>query len=337
MVKVKIKIGWILSGSKNVAGARIQGWNMHEEFLKKRINSEVISFKHYNYDLKFTKGEINNIIKRNYDAIVLQKIQTGKNFDYLIYQAHKKGTKIIFIGIDNINVEFAIKCDAIIVVSKYLKRLIPKDNQKKTFLVFDSYEHPKEQYKKHNDNKKLKLVFVSNSVFSKFPQIEFLPKNVSLTIIGPPEERVRRFMPDKKMFTDTPYKFKYIVWNLDKVHKEILKCDVGVIPYRDKDLKEDYVKRKSNNRLVLFMSLGMPTIVSPTPEYKKLIKQGINGFIAKTPMEWIKFIEFLRDNPDKRKKIGEIARKEVIDKYSPTAQGELYLKIFNKIQGTESV
>ena len=79
------------------------------------------------------------------------------------------------------------------------------------------------------------------------------------------------------------------------------------------------------------MSLGMPAIVSPTPEYKKLIKQGVNGFVAKNPKEWAKFIKLLRDNPEKRKKIGNIARKNVIDKYSPVAQAELYLKIFNKI------
>ena len=120
MTKSKAKIGWILSGSKNIAGARIQGWNMHEEFLKKDIPSEIISYNHYNYDLKFTKKEINEILKRNYDLIVLQKIQTGKNFDYFVQQAHNKGTKIIFIGIDSINVEFAIKCDAIVVVSKYV-------------------------------------------------------------------------------------------------------------------------------------------------------------------------------------------------------------------------
>ncbi len=331
MVKTKIKIGWILSGSKNIAGARIQGWNMHEEFLKRGINSEIISSKNYNYDLNLTKKEIDYLLKRNYDLIVLQKIQTGKNFDYFVQQSHRKGTKIIFIGIDDINVEFAIKCDVIIVVSRYLKSLIPKEHQKKTFLVFDSYEHPNTQYKRHNNQKKLRLIFISNSVFSKFPQIESLPRNVTLTIIGPPEARVKKFMPDRKMFTDTPYKFKYIIWNLKTVHKEILKCDVGAIPYRDKDLNKDYVKRKSNNRLVLFMSLGMPTIVSPTPEYKKLINQGINGFIAKKPEEWTKFIKLLRDNPVLRNKIGKNARDKVIKRYSQGNQANLYLKILKKV------
>ena len=78
------KVGWILSGSKNIAGARIQGWNMHEEFLKRGISSEVISFKHFNYDLKFSKKEIDEILKKDYDLIVIQKIQTGDNFEYLV-------------------------------------------------------------------------------------------------------------------------------------------------------------------------------------------------------------------------------------------------------------
>ena len=328
--KSKLKVGWILSGSRNTAGARIQGWNVHDEFIKNGINSEIISSKHFNYDLQFTKEEINNILNRRYDIIIFQKIQTGENFFYFIQEAHKKRIKLVFIGIDDLNVEFAIKCDVIIVVSKYLKRLIPKRYQKKAFLVFDSYEHPRDMIKKPSNNHKLRMVFVSNNVFSKFPQIDYLPQDVSLTIIGPSEERVKKYTPDKKMFTETPYKFKYIVWSLENVHKEILKCDVGVIPYRDKDLMKDYVRRKSNNRLVLFMSLGIPTIASPTPEYKRLIKQGINGFIANNPKEWIKYLEFLRDNPEKRKQIGEKARLATLDKYSPEAQAKLYLEIIQK-------
>lgn len=326
-----MKIGWILSGNKGVAGARIQGWNMHKEFLKRKINSEIIfAPKGFQTELKLSKEEIDNIIKKDYNIIVLQKIQSGKNFNYLVENAHKKDIKIIFIGIDNINVEFAIQCDAIIVVSAYLKKLIPKRYHNKTYIVFDSYEHKKDQYKKHTDKKKIKLVFTSNDVFSKFPKIEYLPKDVILTIIGPPEERVKKFMPDKKIFTETLYKFKYIVWDLKTVNKEILKCDVAVIPYRDKDLKNEFIKRKSNNRLVMFMSFGIPTIASPRKEYKKLIKQGKNGFIAKNPKEWIRFIEVLRDNPQLRKQIGKRARKDVLEKYSMEKQADLYLKILRK-------
>ena len=85
------------------------------------------------------------------------------------------------------------------------------------------------------------------------------------------------------------------------------------------------------------MSLGMPAIVSPTPEYKKLIKQGKNGFIAKNSDEWNKFIELLRDNPKMRKKIGDEARKSIKEKFSLESQANLYLKIFSKTLGKKSI
>ena len=327
-----MRIGWILSGGKDVAGARIQGWNMHKYFINQDIYSEVLSDpSEMNTDFHFSKKEINEFISKKFDVILVQKIQSGKNFQYFLELCKKNNTKVIYIGIDRINLEFAISCDAIITVSNYIKKQIPKQHQKKVFTVFDGFEHNGELQKKHTKSKKIKLVFTSNIVFSKFPQIEYLPKHVSLEIIGPPKKRVKKFFPNRTMFTETPYDFKYIIWNLKTVEKHILNCDVAVIPYPNEILKKDYIIRKSSNRLLMFMSYGLPVVVSPHPEYKPFIKQGKNGFIAKKPDEWIKFIEFLRDNPQKRKQIGKNARDSVINKYSLNCQGDLYFKIIKKV------
>ena len=333
-----MKIGWILSGNKDVAGARIQGWNMHKYFINQDIYSEVLSDpSEMNTDFHFSKKEIKEFITRQYDVILVQKIQSGKNFEFFLDECKKSKTKVIYIGIDRINLDFAISCDAIITVSDYIKNKVPKQHQNKVFKVFDGFEHNGELQKKHTTSKKITLVFTSNITFPKFPQIKYLPKNVSLKIIGPSEERMKKFahkLPfnkEGKLFSDTPYNFEYILWDLKTVEKEILDCDVAVIPYPDNLLKENFIIRKSSNRLLMFMSYGIPTIVSPHPEYKHLIKQGENGFIANNPSEWIKYIEFLRDNPEKRKEIGQKAKLSVIDKYSLKRQGELYLKIIKKV------
>ena len=226
----------------------------------------------------------------------------------------------------------AVKCDAILAISKYiLDKVILQRFRKKAFLIFDGYEHSGKKWKHHNGKKRLKLVFVSNNVYSVFPQIKYLPKNVSLTIIGPPERRVKKYLPNEKMFTNTPYKFKYLIWNRNTVHDEILKCDVGVIPYPDKHIKRVFTAKKSNNRLVLFMSLGLPVIVSPAAEYLPIVKQGQNGFLARTSDEWIKYIELLRDNPRKRFLIGKQARLTVLNRFSLEEQGKLYLRLFKRL------
>jgi glycosyltransferase involved in cell wall biosynthesis len=112
---------------------------------------------------------------------------------------------------------------------------------------------------------------------------------------------------------------------------EALECDAGILPWPRIGKAE---RVKSSNRLVLFQSLGLPVIASPVPAYVSQIRQGENGFIAKTTKEWLDLIRFLRDNPEKRRSIGEAGRFDVVDRYSKAKQGELYLSVFRKIVAT---
>lgn len=327
-----MKIGWLLSGIEIVAGARIHGWNMHRYFISKNIDSNIVYCpKGYDKHLPLSIQEIDKILEQNFDVLVFQGLRDGKNIDYLIEQSKKSGSKIVYIDTDNVPIEHASKFDAVITVSEYIKSLFDKKFQKNVHVIFDGYEHDNKLVKHHTSKKKITLVFVTNNVYDKFPQIEHLPADVSLKIIGPPKKRVEKYTPNKKMFTDTKYAFEYIIWNIKSVEKEILSCDVAVIPFPKHHLDHEYLKKKSNNRLILFMSYGLPTIVSPAPAYLDLLKHAQDGFIAKTPSEWIKYIELLRDNPSLRKKIGSNALKKVKDKYSYKNQAEKYLKIFKSL------
>ena len=49
--------------------------------------------------------------------------------------------------------------------------------------------------------------------------------------------------------------------------------------------------------------------------------------------EWIKSLEMLIKNPDIRKKLGENARKTVIENYSTDVVGSQYLAILNSLIG----
>ena len=112
------------------------------------------------------------------------------------------------------------------------------------------------------------------------------------------------------------------------VVEEILECDAGIIPWPEIGEAE---RIKSSNRLVLFMSLGIPVIASPVPSYLPIVRHGENGFIVTETAEWLECIESLRDNPTKRGAMGEAARKDVIGRCSKQSQGELYLQILTRI------
>ncbi|MBP6228963.1 MAG: hypothetical protein KA472_13605 [Pseudomonadales bacterium] len=64
---------------------------------------------------------------------------------------------------------------------------------------------------------------------------------------------------------------------------------------------------KSENRLTMKMSIGLPVIASPIPSYLPVINQGVNGFLAQSPREWRSLLDQLRD-PDLRGAMGAKAR-----------------------------
>jgi glycosyltransferase involved in cell wall biosynthesis len=133
----------------------------------------------------------------------------------------------------------------------------------------------------------------------------------------------RRIQFDKKL------------WDYATVWTELLNFDLAIIPW---DLRRfgvrfphtDLIKSKSANRLTQLMAIGLPVIASPVPSYLPIIRQGENGFIARSRVEWKEFFEVLRD-PQKRECIGRYARASVLEQYSAQKQAEKLVSIFDSL------
>lgn len=327
-----LKLGWLITGCDSVAGSRLHGWAMHDFLSLQGLYSHVVwSAPAYKQNLTFSQEETDALFDVDVNVLVLQGVRSISDEDYFFKQCDRFGVKTVFVDADNINLELASRCDAIICVNDYSKSLFPLDVQEKVFVAIDHFEHDGSKTKTSTDKKELKLCFLSNNVYNSFPGLQSLPENTSLKIIGPPKKRVKKFTPHKKLFTETTFPFDYVLWNLDTVEDELLDCDVGLIPYPKSIVDAEYIKRKSNNRLVLFMSYGIPCVVSPIGEYKKIIRHGENGFLATSSEEWEKYVTLLRDDPALRKKMGEAARADVIEKYSLLVQANQYLSVINTV------
>ncbi len=72
------------------------------------------------------------------------------------------------------------------------------------------------------------------------------------------------------------------------------------------------------------MALGMPVIASEMPAYEKIIKNGHNGFMARTIDDWVRYLVDLKD-VGLREKIGAEARRTVIPRYSIDVIGEEWI------------
>lgn len=108
----------------------------------------------------------------------------------------------------------------------------------------------------------------------------------------------------------------------------IQEFDIGLYPL---PLEDEFVYGKSGLKALQYMALGIPTIATAIGAIFRIIKDGENGFLAKTKEEWKNRIMLLIDNPDLREKIGFNARRTVESKYSIKANRDKYLSILRAV------
>jgi glycosyltransferase involved in cell wall biosynthesis len=64
------------------------------------------------------------------------------------------------------------------------------------------------------------------------------------------------------------------------------------------------------------MACGIPVIASPVGMNSKVVRNGVNGFLASNPLEWTKAITKLINDSELRKVLGENGRRLVEQQYS---------------------
>jgi glycosyltransferase involved in cell wall biosynthesis len=64
---------------------------------------------------------------------------------------------------------------------------------------------------------------------------------------------------------------------------------------------------KFNYKLAQYMALGIPPVCTPSGCTVEIIEHGVNGFLASTSDEWVRYLEALITDADLRKKVGAAA------------------------------
>jgi len=96
-----------------------------------------------------------------------------------------------------------------------------------------------------------------------------------------------------------------------KVAQEIADFDVGVMPLLD----EPFARGKCAMKALEYMAMGIPVVASPVGENCRVVKPGINGFLASTCTEWSNALEMLINDGSLRRAMGKRGRKMVEEEY----------------------
>lgn len=119
-------------------------------------------------------------------------------------------------------------------------------------------------------------------------------------------------------------RFYFRKWSEHAEIPDLLLIDIGIMPLPD----DRWAQGKCGLKALQYMSLEIPSVVSPVGVNKTIIQQGINGFLCTTSEEWFSVLCKLVDDEQLRQKIGKAGRDTVVRRYSVAANADVVLSLF---------
>lgn len=101
-------------------------------------------------------------------------------------------------------------------------------------------------------------------------------------------------------------------WSLTTEVTDLRKFDIGLMPLPD----DEWSRGKGGYKLLQYMAVGIPSVVSPVGIVSEMIVEDENGFLAVAPEEWFEKLSCLIKDPDLRVQMGRRGRLIVEEQYS---------------------
>lgn len=340
-----MKLGLILAGSfdRPLPSTRVALLNLLPGLRAHRWDFRVLHAPERACETPTLGLDPDAIASSGVDVVVFQKVY-GPDAVQLAVGLRSRGVRSVFLVCDRVVPEMAAAVDLTLTVTRYLKSLYPVELQARIRVVHDGIERP-EVYKaswredRGTPATPLRAVLVTSSRLTTLPLPCRLPRWLSLRVVGdyalkePPLQRATRYWRHlrqnpraavRAIALDASSKIAKVPWHKDHVYDELCSADIGIIPIDRSPAIGNSVTPpgwsvKSENRLTLKMSIGLPVIATPIPAYVPVVRQGHDAFLAEQASDWRDAFEALRD-PLFRREMGGRARVAALLSFSRELQ-----------------
>lgn len=114
-------------------------------------------------------------------------------------------------------------------------------------------------------------------------------------------------------------------WNKNTEIADLNEMDIGIMPLP----VDDWSRGKCGFKLIQYLSLCIPSIATNIPPNDKIIIQNESGFLCDSEADWMKHLEDLILNEDKRRRFGENGRGHIENNYSKKACADKFFTLFS--------
>ena len=118
-----------------------------------------------------------------------------------------------------------------------------------------------------------------------------------------------------------------IRWSEAREAEDLQGIDIGVYPLP----QDEWVFGKSGLKAIQYMAFGLPTVATNAGTTPRIIQHMENGWLVNSSDEWINALEALIRDPGLRRRLGEAARRKVVENYSIDAIKSEYSNVLETV------
>jgi glycosyltransferase involved in cell wall biosynthesis len=119
-------------------------------------------------------------------------------------------------------------------------------------------------------------------------------------------------------------------WSAEREVEDLQHFDIGVYPLP----VDDWVSGKSGLKAIQYMAFGLPTVATAVGMTPQIIRDGENGLLVRTETDWIDALSRLIAEPALRRRLGEQARRDAVEKYSTRVVAAQYQRVLRSVMET---
>lgn len=131
-------------------------------------------------------------------------------------------------------------------------------------------------------------------------------KNVKLLLMGPLN------VPDDIPLPKEQVKIIPRV-SRNELYAQLYRADISLVPL---EIGNPFCESKSAIKFTEASIVGVPSVAVRNRTFSEAVEDGVDGFLADNPAEWMEKLEKLIEDENLRKEIGEKAREKVIRQYT---------------------
>ena len=147
---------------------------------------------------------------------------------------------------------------------------------------------------------------------SGFADLKMIEAQLRTVLAKYPKARLRVMADERPNLNIPGDQLEFVPWSPEVEVQTIQSMDIGIMPLRD----TLWSRGKCSYKMLLYMSCGVPVVVSPVGMNAKILQMASLGQAATTPGEWVGALEAAIGNPTQALAMGEKGREVALKNFS---------------------